>query len=244
MKKKSISILMSSLLLIAYSSFAQSTPASDRNLILTEGTSEVLGQNDSAKISIAVVNEGRNLDQVGFENDSKTKAVLKAVKSLGIEKLKLKTTSYRVTPQKDYKVRPPKIKGYEVYNAIEVMLEGLAPEQLSKQVSKIVGKALDSGANKIQHINFYIKNKEGLEKEALRQATRKAMQRARTLAETAGVKLKHIVSLSTHPIQMPPRPHFLRSAEMKTEADAMTPPIEIGESQVRVRVSIAYEIEP
>jgi uncharacterized protein YggE len=35
---------------------------------------------------------------------------------------------------------------------------------------------------------------------------------------------------------------MLRAAGMKTEASA-APPIEIGESQIRIQVSIAYEIE-
>ena len=145
MKRALIPVLMASLLSIAQSIFAQSPPASDRNLILTEGMAEVMGQNDSSKISIAVVTDGQNLEQVNSENASKTKAVLTAIKGLNIENIKLKTSNYRVTPLKDYKARPPKIKGYEVRNAIEATLEGFEPEHLSEHVSTIVGKALESG---------------------------------------------------------------------------------------------------
>ena len=243
MKKAYVPVLMAGLLFIAHSTFAQSSPASDRNLILTEGKAEVTGQNDSARISVAVLTDGRNLEQVSSVNAGKSKEVLEVIKSLNIRNLKLKTSNYRVTPQRDYKARPPKIKGYEVYNAIEVTLEGFEPEHLSKHVSKIIGKALESGANNINHIQFYIKNREPLEKEAIIQATQKAMDRAGTLAKAAGVKLKRIVSLSTYPIHMPPRPQF-RAVTMKTEAAAGAPPIESGESQICVQVSIAYEIEP
>ena len=242
MKSAFILLLTATLLLMAHSSLAQCPSISNQNLILTEGMGEVTGQNDSAKISLAVVTEGRNLEQVSSENAGKTNTVLKGIKGLNIKNLKLKTTNYRVVPQKDYKARPPKIKGYEVSNAIEVSLEGFEPEPLSKNVSKIIGKALESGSNNINHIQFYIKNKQPLEKDALKHATREAMDRARTLAETAGVKLKRLVSLSTQPIHIPPRPQMLRTAEMKTAAAA--PPMEIGESQIRVTVSIAYEIEP
>jgi len=242
MKRAFIPVLTVSLLLIAHSIFAQCPSASDRSLILTQGMAEVMGQNDSARISVSVVTQGRNLEQVSSENAGKTKAVIQAVKGLNIKDLKLKTSNYRVTPQRDYKARPPKIKGYEVHNAIEITLEGFEPEPLSKNVSMMIGKALESGSNNINHIQFYIKNKSALEKEALKQSTREAMDRARTLAEAAGVKLKRIVSLSTQPIYIPTRQHMLRAAGMKTEASA-APPIEIGESQIRVQVSIAYEIE-
>ena len=242
MKRAFIPVLTVSLLLMAHSTIAQCPSAWDRNLILTQGMAEVMGQNDSARISVAVVTQGRNLERVSSENAGKTKAVIQAIKGLNIKDLKLKTSNYRVTPQRDYKARPPKIKGYDVHNAIEITLEGFEPEPLSGHVSMIIGKALESGSNNINHIQFYIKNKSALEKEALKQSTQQAMDRARTLAEAAGVKLKRIVSLSTLPIHIPSRPHMLRAAGMKTEASA-APPIEIGESQIRVQVSIAYEIE-
>ncbi|HSQ83995.1 MAG TPA: SIMPL domain-containing protein, partial [Desulfobacterales bacterium] len=233
MKRAYILVLMACFCLVANSVFAGSPAASDRNLILTEGTAEVKGQNDSAKIFIAIVTEGRKLEQASSENANKTKAVLTTLKGLNIKHLKLETSNYRVSPQKDYKVRPPKTKGYEVNNAIEVTLEGLEPESLSKYVSRIVGKALESGANTIQSIQFYLKDKSTLEKKALKLATQEAMERAKILAEAAGVKLKGIVSLSTQPMFSPPQPHMLRAAEMKTAAGEMAPPIEIGESRIR-----------
>ncbi len=244
MKRVFILILMACFCLVSNSAFAQSPAVSDRKLILTEGTAEVMGQNDSAKIFIAVVTEGRKLEQASSENADKTKAVLTAVKGLNIKHLKLETSNYRVTPQKDYKARPPMIKGYEVNNAIVVTLEGFETQPLSKHVSQIVGKALGSGSNTIQRIGFYLKDKSALEKRALKLATQEAMERAKTLAEAAGVKLKGVVSLSTQPIYAPPRPHMLRAAEMKAEAGTMAPPMEIGESRIRVQVSIAYEIAP
>ena len=243
MKRAFILVLTVCFCLMANSVFAGSPEASDRNLILTEGTAEVMGQNDSATIFIAVVTEGRKLEQVGSENADKTKAVITAIKGLNIKHLKFETSNYRVTPQRDYKARLPRITGYEVSNAIMVTLEGFETEPLSKHVSRIVGKALESGANAVQRIQFYLKDKSALEKKALKLATQEAMERAKTLAQAAGVTLKGIVSLSTQPMYSPPQPHMLRAAEMKADAGAMAPPMEIGESRIRAQVSIAYEIE-
>ena len=123
MKRAFIFVLMACFCLVANSVFAKCPDRSDRNLILTEGTAEVVGQNDSAKIFIAVVTEGRKLEEASSENADKTKAVLTAINGLNIKDLKLETSNYRITPQRDYKARPPKIKGYEVNNAIVVTLE-------------------------------------------------------------------------------------------------------------------------
>lgn len=243
MKRALVPLLVVSLLFIAQNAFAQCPPHSNGYMIYTEGTAEVTGQNDSARISVAVVTEGKNLDEVSSDNAVRTKAVLGAIKGLNIQNLKLETSNYRVTPQKDYKARPPVIKGYEVHNSVLVTLEKFEPENLSRHVSQIVGKALESGANNINHIQFYIKNKEPLEKEALTLATEEAIDRAKILAKAAGVKLKRIASLSTRPTHVPPRPQMMRKAAMDTEAAAMAPPIEIGESEIRVQVTVAYEIE-
>lgn len=243
MKKAILLVLTVCFCLVANSVFAGSPAASDRHLILTEGTAEVMGQNDSATIFVAVVTDGRKLEQAGSENADKTKAVITAIKGLNIKHLKLETANYRVMPQRDYKARPPKITGYEVSNAIMVTLEGFETQPLAKHVSKIVGKALESGANAIQRIQFYLKDKSALEKKALKLATQEAMERAKTLAQAAGVALKGIVSLSTQPMYSPPQPNLLRAAEMKADTGVMAPPMEIGESRLRVQVSIAYEIE-
>ena len=244
MKRIFMLVLMVSFCLVANSAFARSPAALDRNLIITEGTAEVMGQNDSAKIFVAVVTQGRKLETVSSENAEKTKAVLTAIDGLNIKHIKFETSNYRVTPQKDYKARPPTIKGYEVSNAIVVTVEGYQTEPLSNHVSQIIGKALGSGSNAIQRIQFYLKDKSALEKKALKLATQEAVERAKTLAEAAGVKLKGIVSLSTQPIYAPPQPHLFRAAEMKADTDAMAPPMEIGESRIQVQVSIAYEIAP
>ena len=131
--KKGVSILfvMMGLLSVSYAGFAQSPPVQERNLIFTEGVAEVMGRNDSARISIAVVTDGKDLEQISAENARKTEKILKVIKRLTGTGLKVETSSYRVTPQKDYKARPPVIKGYEVYNAIEVTLESMEPEPVN-----------------------------------------------------------------------------------------------------------------
>lgn len=234
---------MSSLVLCLVFSFSQNAYASERRLIYTEGTGTVTGQNDSAKLTIAVLSEGRDLEQANSENASKMKAVIGAIKGLNIKGLKLKTAGYRVTPQRDYKSKPPKLTGYEVFNAAEITLEGYQPEDLAEQVSMLVGKALENGANHIQNLFFYIKTKLPYEKVALTLATREAIERAKILAEAAGVRIKGIVTISTQPIHEPIRPHVMRSAGVKAETAAMEPPLDAGESKIQVRVHVAHEIE-
>lgn len=243
MGKKICSFLFLGLALCLLFSFSSNACDSELRLILTEGTGTVTGQNDSAKLTIGILSGGRDLEPTSSENASRTKAVLRAIKGLNMKGLKLKTAGYRVTPQKDYKSKPPKLKGYEIFNAVEITLEGYQPEDLAGHVSMLVGKALENGANHIQALMFYIKSKAPYEKVALTQATKEAIERAKILAEAAGVRIKGIASISTQPIHEPIRPHVMRSAGVKAEAAAMEPPMDAGESKIHVRVHVAHEIE-
>ncbi len=242
---RSLFLLALSLFVIASPSavLAQTQSSLDRNLIFAEGTAEVTGQNDSAGISLSVQSEAREMESAATDNAARTEAVLQAIKSLRIENLKVKTSDYRVTPQKDFKARPPVTKGYVVHNDIEITTEGFTPEKLADHVSKIIDTALMKGANTVRNIQFYVKDKHELEKQGLTLATKDAIVQAQILAGAAGVKLKRIVSISTRPIAAPVRAEMLRAATITAKDASMEPPIESGESKIRVRVSVVYEME-
>jgi uncharacterized protein YggE len=223
-------------------SIAQSQNLLNRNLVFAEGTADVTGENDSARIFLSVQSEAREMEKAAVNNATKTEAVLQAVKALPIKDLKLKTRNYSVTPQKDYKAKPPVTKGYEVRNEIEITTEGFSPRELSDQVSKVIETSLKNGANTVQNIQFYIKDKQELEKQGLGLATKEAMAQAQVLASAGGVKLGRIVSISTQPIAVPIRAEMFRSAGLAAQEASMEPPIESGESKIYFRVSVVYEI--
>jgi len=221
---------------------AQSQNLLNRNLIFAESTAELTGQNDSARIFLSVQSEAREMEKAAADNATKTEAVLQAVKALPIKDLKVKTSNYRITPQKDYNAKPPVTKAYEVRNEIEITTEGFAPRELSDQVSKVIATSLKNGANTVHNIQFYIKDKQELEKQGLSLATKEAMAQAQVLASAAGVKLGRIVSISTQPIAVPIRAEMFRSAGVAAQDASMEPPIESGESKIYFRVSVVYEI--
>ncbi|MBU4052913.1 MAG: SIMPL domain-containing protein [Proteobacteria bacterium] len=213
------------------------------NVIQTEGIAEVSGRNDSMTLSIAVLTKGKDMENTALDNSNRVKGVLSAIQDLKIKNLRMKTADFRVTPVRDYQSKPPVISGYEVYNAIEVKMEEFEPGILAEYASKVIGAALGKGANTINYISAYIKNLDGLENEALTLATRKARQRSETIAKAAGVKIKKIVSIHTQPEDIPGPYKLARSAAMAEESGSMAPPVEIGESKVRVRVTMTVEIE-
>jgi uncharacterized protein YggE len=222
---------------------AQEQHFQSRNHIFTQGSAEVTGQNDSAKLQLSIQTEAKAMDNAAVQNATRTEAVLQAIKNLKIPGLKMQTNNYRVVPQKDFKARPPVIRGYEVQNEIEVTAEGFPPKNLSDYISTVIDTALKKGANTVRTIQFYIKDKKRLEQQGLTLATQDAIDQAHILANAAGVKLGRIVSISTQPVAVPLRSNVFKVAAMADQEASMKPPIESGENTIYVNVSVVYEIE-
>ena len=231
------------LVLMAVGACAAPVQAEDcEKMIQTQAAAEVSGRNDSMIVSFAVVTESGNLSRANSENAEKAKKVMAAVKALKIPGMKIETANFQVIPKKDYKMRPYRIVGYEVQNSIDVTIEKAGPETLSGHGAGIMAAAMASGANRISRIHFYIKDMDVLENSALASATRKAKKRAGVMAEAAGVKIKKIVSIESVSASAGPAPRVMRANVMAAE-EAAAPPIETGESSIRMQVRICAEIE-
>ncbi len=219
------------------------TCGSEKRLLLSEGTAEISAENDSVRLWMTVSTEHKSLDQAGSENAAKTKRVISALKTLRIKEMKLKTASFRVTPQREREGRSRKIIGYEVRNTVQVTMEEVSAKKMAARVSKMIETGLENGVNSIANLSFYIKSIDELEKKALAQAVHKALAKAEVLAQAAKVKLLSIAKISTQPGGHPRARAAFRGAEMAVNTAALAPPIEVGESKVRVNVSVEYEIE-
>lgn len=216
----------------------------DKNLIITDATSEASGDNDSALVSLTIVTENRILDKAVTENSTRANKVISSLKSLNLKGARFQTCNFSIQPQMDYKIKPYRIVGYQVRNTINAILEILPQAELSSSVSKIVDSSVAMGANEVSGVTFYIKNKDELERQALKQATAKAIEKAKVLAQAAGVTLKQIVTLSTNYSSQPPMPRRMDYGGMNMMKAEMAPtPIEAGESKVSAMVNLSYEIE-
>ncbi len=231
------------LLLFCAPVWAQSPCGSGQRLLLADGNAEMSAENDSVRLWMTVSTEHQSLDQAGSENTAKTKRVISALKALRIKEMKLKTARFQVMPQREREGRSRKIIGYEVRNTVQVTMEEVSAKIMAARVSKMIENGLENGVNSIANLSFYIKSIDELEKQALAQATQKAMAKAKVLAQAAKVKLLRIAKVSTQPGGHPRARAAFRGGEMAVNAAALAPPIEVGESKVTVNVSVAYEIE-
>ena len=122
---------------------------------------------------------------------------------------------------------------YRVSNMLQVTLRDLG------KVGEVLNKAVQAGANQAWGVSFEIEDEKPLAQQARGEAVANARKQASELAQLAGVRLGHIVSIMDEDsggfVPMPAM--GLARAEMSKV------PIESGELMVRHRVRVVFAIE-
>jgi len=203
--------------------------------IQTSGEAVIIAKPDRAQIDIGVVTQADNSQNAASKNATQLGAVLAQLKQLLGTGADVKTISYSLSPNYRYPTGggEPTITGYTATNVVRVTLDDLT------QVGNVIDAATGSGANRIQSLQFTLKNRETVEAQALTEAARNARKKADTLAAALGVNILRILSVSeSSPIVVPVR------SVAYARAEATSTPIESGTIEVQATVSLSVEISP
>jgi len=219
---------------------AVATPGRDDNRRVTRvmvgGDSIVKAQPDTAILTISVVTQGRRAIDAQQENAAKTDAVVRALKSAAGAGAEVKTSGYSLQPQRMYKEgQPPTITGYEARNSVTITTGEL------NKVGNIIDAAAEAGSNDISGIAFTLRQDRQARDQALSEATKEAMNKARVVATALGGRVVRVVEVQEEGFR-PPIPIYQTEALM-AKRDVSTP-IEIGSLEITSRVQLIAEVEP
>ncbi|HEX7294733.1 MAG TPA: SIMPL domain-containing protein [Pyrinomonadaceae bacterium] len=240
---KRIGIIFGLLMLLGPLSVQQAqTPASTSTdskrvtRVMVTGDSIVKAQPDSATLMISVVTQAKRAIDAQQDNASKSDAVIRAIKA-AVPAAEVKTSGYTVQPQRVYREnQPPTITGYEARNTVTATLSDL------KTVGTVIDAASQAGANDIGGVMFTLKQDRPARDQALAEATREAVSKARVIAQALGGRVVRIVEVQEEGFRQPipvVQETFLRGAKV---SDAATP-IEVGDLEISSRVQLVAEVE-
>jgi uncharacterized protein YggE len=205
--------------------------------IEVEGNGEVSAKPDTASLSVAVETHAETAEKSAKLNASLADKITAALRSKLGEAGKIQTGGYSLNP--DYQQRQGyengKITGYRTENSVSVETTDLA------LAGPLIDAAIGAGANRINYLNFTLKDDVKARADAIASASRDAQANATALAVSLGVKLKRIYSATTA-AQARPMPVAFQGRAMAAMASAPTP-IEPGELTIPAHVSLTYEIE-
>ena len=204
--------------------------------VLVTGDSIVTAQPDTATLIISVVTQAKRAIDAQQENAAKSDAVSRAVKS-AIPGAEIKTSGYSVQPQRVYREnQPPTITGYEARNTVTVTLSDL------KKVGTVIDAASQAGANDIGGVMFTLKQDRPARDQALSEATREAVSKARVIAQALGGRVVRIAEVQEEGFR-PPQPILQSEGLMRSVAKDIATPIEVGSLEISSRVQLIAEVE-
>jgi len=227
-----IKFLLTILVLFAAQAAAQEAAEKLPPFIRTSGEAVVTAKPDRAQIDVGVVTQANTSQAAVEQNAKQLEATLARLRQLLGANADIKTISYTLNPDYRYPREggEPTITGYTATNIVRVTLDNLA------QVGKVIDTATQTGANRIQNLQFTLRNEQAVQAQALREAAIKARGKAEALASALGLKLLRVISVveSGSPV-VPVYDVALARAE-KTST-----PIEPG--TIEIRASVTFTVE-
>ncbi len=209
---------------------------------------EIVAVPDIGQFNYTVITEGgTDIAKIQKENVEKTNAINEFLKQSEIDEKDLKTVSYNLSPKYTYypcapesgPCKPQEITGYTVTQSVSVKVRDLG------KAGDILGGVVEKGANSVSQLSFTIDDEDSVKNGARAQAIQKAEAKARAIAKSAGFKLGKILSISEGGYQ----PYYYGGydsvtaygMEAKSEM-APAPTLQPGSQEVKVNVTIQYEI--
>jgi len=204
--------------------------------ILVSGSGTASDQADEATVILGVQTEGETASEASRQNAELMTSVINAIKNLGLTEEDMKTVSYSIYPvysKDDY----TQIVGYRVINTISVKVTDI------NLVGAIIDAATENGANRIQGVSFGLsaEKREELKRQAYLSALKDAESKASLIAETLGLTITGVYSVSESMYQ-PYQPYYEYRFDIAEAASTPTPILE-GKLSVSVTVQVAYSFE-
>lgn len=141
-----------------------------------------------------VETQGTTADEASDKNSEIVEKMKNSLLKNGIKEEWIKTQSFSVNPNYDYRTGTQKILGYTAYHILKVEI-GVSEKD---KIGNVIDSGIGAGAG-ISYINYELseENHSRYKREAIKKATEDARLKAEALAEGSGSRLGSLVSIST-----------------------------------------------
>jgi uncharacterized protein YggE len=204
-------------------------------VIVTSGEGVVKRAPDRAWVTIAAESRARTAQEAQRSNTDAMTAVVDKIKAAGVAADAIQTTGYNLQPEFDYANGKQTLRGYVARNQVQVRLDALA------KTGEVIAAAVGTGATSVSGVRFDLKDRDTVEREALRLAVSDARRRADAAAAGASVVIDRVIRIEEQR-EMSDVPRPMGVAMMRAEASQAAVPIEAGEIEVRARVTLTASI--
>lgn len=207
--------------------------------IQVSGNGEAHAAPDYATLSLAIETHAKSAADAAANNAALAQKITQALTLKLGGQGKISTGGYSLNPEYNNPQANgrPRVEGYQAQNSITVETAKL------DLIGPLIDAAIAAGANRVDSLDFTLRNDSGPRNEAIADAAKDARTQAEALATSLGVKLGPIISATTEsearPIPVMPMARFSAMANV----NAAPTPVNPGEITVPATVSLTYAIQ-
>lgn len=233
---KSVSRIVCVFLLLVALGFA----AEERSTLASYGEGTYEARPDIVYVSLGVQRDGYTAQEAQEALRKDVSKLIEVLRQQGLNDDTIKTDSYSLYPV--YRTKKlsdteteEEISKYRAYVRLMCEIYKIA------DAGKLVDAAIKSGANRVESMDFAVKDQGAVKKEALRRAMTAAQDKAQLIAGQFGVVLVKPVSISESTFFDSPGPRLYAMKADGVGSEAMNLPA--GTLKIKTRVNVVYEIE-
>ncbi|MEI6835800.1 MAG: SIMPL domain-containing protein [Candidatus Falkowbacteria bacterium] len=236
-----ILIILAVTAIVIYALFTvKQNNSQDRFSVVGSGT--VYAKADIANIEVGLKTDTKKTAaEATTESNDKMNKIVNELKKLNIEDKDIKTSNYSLNPVYNWtNVKGQELVGYEVTQTLTLKIRDL------NRIGDVIAKTTEQGANQIGNINFTIDDEFALKNQARELAIAKAQEKAMLIAKQSGMKLGEVKSVyeNAEPVVSP---IMYSNAKMDASVggaiSVSTPDIQSGQNEIKVDVTLVYEVK-
>jgi uncharacterized protein len=219
---------------------AVGVPAATLSSIRVTGDARVSAKPDRVQIDLGVQTQAQLSQDAASANARQLDAVLAAVRKAAGPGAQIKTVSYSLSPNYQYHSGggEPTITGYTALNVVEVVLDELA------RIGDVIDAATRAGANRVQGIQWTLRDQDAVRAAALREAATRAHAEAEVLAGALNLRILRVLTVEESSPQIVPVRVHMAAARATVSAAEVPTPVEAGTLDVSANVSLTVEVGP
>ena len=229
-------VLFGSLLALAVllSACGPTTTSAAPRILSVSGTGTVYLVPDIAYLYVGVHVEDADIAAAMERNNLRAQTLMETLVDLGVASEDIQTSNFSVWSYDEYDDMGVQFTNYSVDNTVYITVRDLS------QLGTLLNAVVEAGANSINSITFDAADKTAALTEARQLAMANADALAEELAQTAGLSVGEIQSISY--TEYYPSPYYgMGGGGAAMEAPSV--PIQPGQMEVSVSVSVTYAIK-
>ena len=213
----------------------QAPPLQAPRTITVTGEAEMTMSPDRAMVTIGVETWGKNIMSIKTDNGKRVKAILDAVKGLGIPAKDIMTRDLSIQPEYTWKDDRREFIRYRMRNVVVITVNDLA------KVEDVVNAGVNESSNVLEGVTFSTKDAGRIQDSLQIQAARNARAKAVALADAVGAKVGDAITITESQTYEPRPVYAMRAMAMADQAPST--PVESGQLTLKSTINIVFELK-